>query len=118
MGGLELLIISMVFGLIGLQVWGIVDIARRPEHEWRMVGQEKTLWLLIVLMVGLPGVIAYAAIARPKFEGMRALAGPPGWYPDPMAPGFVRYFDGRTWTQHVAPMGGGALPPGPYGPPR
>ena len=28
---------------------------------------------------------------------------PAGWYGDPQLPGTVRYFDGNSWTQHVAP---------------
>jgi hypothetical protein len=27
----------------------------------------------------------------------------PGWYNDPQAPGTLRYFDGASWTPHVAP---------------
>jgi hypothetical protein len=27
----------------------------------------------------------------------------PGWYSDPHQVGTLRYFDGATWTQHVAP---------------
>jgi Protein of unknown function (DUF2510) len=27
----------------------------------------------------------------------------PGWYGDPQRPGTLRYFDGASWTQHVAP---------------
>jgi uncharacterized protein YbjQ (UPF0145 family) len=29
----------------------------------------------------------------------------PGWYPDPQAPGQVRYWDGAAWTEHVQPGG-------------
>ncbi len=29
---------------------------------------------------------------------------PPGWYPDPSEPGRQRYWDGASWTQHVAPV--------------
>lgn len=29
---------------------------------------------------------------------------PPGWYPDPNAPG-SRYWDGTAWTEHTAPTG-------------
>lgn len=28
---------------------------------------------------------------------------PPGWYPDPLDEGGQRYFDGSSWTMHVAP---------------
>ena len=27
----------------------------------------------------------------------------PGWYNDPQHPGALRYFDGASWTEHVAP---------------
>lgn len=35
---------------------------------------------------------------------------PPGWYPDPHMPDTVRYFDGHTWTDHVAPTGAATKP--------
>jgi hypothetical protein len=28
----------------------------------------------------------------------------PGWYPDPSQPGMQRWWDGSTWSEHVAPM--------------
>lgn len=41
---------------------------------------------------------------------------PPGWYHDPQTPSMTRYFDGTTWTEHVAPAGTPAFadPPVPY----
>jgi hypothetical protein len=29
---------------------------------------------------------------------------PPGWYPDPHGQPMNRWYDGRQWTEHVAPM--------------
>jgi hypothetical protein len=37
----------------------------------------------------------------------------PGWYPDPAQPGATRWWDGRTWTEHVAV----AAPPAPQAQP-
>lgn len=32
----------------------------------------------------------------------------PGWYNDPTMVGTQRYWDGRRWTEHAAPLGGSA----------
>lgn len=38
---------------------------------------------------------------------------PAGWYPDSHVPGQQRFWDGRIWTEHVAPItpGATAIPP-------
>jgi TM2 domain-containing membrane protein YozV len=38
-----------------------------------------------------------------------APAVPAGWYPDSTMAATLRYWDGRSWTQHTAPMVGGPL---------
>src|SRR4051794_35745407 len=35
----------------------------------------------------------------PPVEGSQ----PPGWYPDPWAPGGQRWWDGQRWSDHSAP---------------
>lgn len=35
---------------------------------------------------------------------MAAPSAPAGWYPDPTAAGFQRYWDGVQWTEHAAPL--------------
>ena len=39
----------------------------------------------------------------------------PGWYPDPGSSWHYRYWDGSTWTEHVAPVSGGMAGPGAGG---
>jgi hypothetical protein len=36
---------------------------------------------------------------------------PPGWYPDPYAPGALRWWSGTEWTGYTAPGPGGASKP-------
>ena len=44
--------------------------------------------------------VAQAGHAGPVVQS----AGPePGWYPDPKAPGWQRYWNGREWTEHQQP---------------
>lgn len=131
LGGLELIILAVVFGSIGLWGWSIVDILNRPAHQWKAIGQERALWLMVVLFVGLPGSIGYLLAIRPKLARIAELgpaaaypmlgAAPPGWYPDPQGSHMMRWFDGQQWTANFAPPGTvpmGGMPVGPpMGPP-
>lgn len=127
MGIFELIVIAIVLGAFGTFAWSLVDMLGRPAHQWKAVGQDRTLWLLVILFVGLPGSIAYLAAIRPKLV-RAALApmnaypmlatAPPGWYPDPQGSGMMRWFDGMQWTQSYAPPGSVPMGGMPMGPPN
>jgi hypothetical protein len=103
-----------VLALVGLNIWAIVDVARQPEHAWKAIKQDRTLWLVLTLLAGLPCSIAYLVAIRPKLDAVPAMLALPGWYPDPAMPGVMRYHDGTGWTAHAMPMLPPAQPPYPY----
>lgn len=125
-----LLVLAIALGIMGVWGWSLVDMLGRPEHQYKAIGHDRTLWLLGVLFVGVPASIAYLLIARPKLAQVASLpaatgypmlnaAPPPGWYPDPQGMQVMRWFDGRQWTAQTAamgsvPMGGLPLHPGAY----
>jgi hypothetical protein len=69
--------VSWVFPLlilcVGLALWALVDVIRRPSEDFQRAGKNKTLW--VVLLIGgflfaglLEGLVAiiYLATVRPK----------------------------------------------------
>ena len=108
----------------------LVDIVRRPDWQWRLSGQEKTLWLLLVILINvlaIPSLIYWFKI-RPKLIAVEqaAAAGhfgagqvtfsgwepvftpdfrpgmaPTGWHPDPSGGSQFRWWDGRRCTEHT-----------------
>ncbi|MBX7161238.1 MAG: DUF2516 family protein [Acidimicrobiia bacterium] len=98
-----ILILSILVGvgILAWNIWAIVDCARRPDYQWAVAGQDKTTWLLLLILVGLVvglgcGVtmilmpILYMAIPRPKLREAAQLPPPPGYAfgygPPPTAP--------------------------------
>jgi hypothetical protein len=78
LGGLFILLgFVLAIAFLALWVWGIIDAARRPGHQWAAAGQSKALWLGIIVGLGLVlgcgslgwvGSLLYAFIARPALE--------------------------------------------------
>jgi hypothetical protein len=71
-----ILIIAISIGSLVFFIMAIIDIAKRPDWQWKMAGQEKILWLLLVILVNflaIPSLIYWAASAR----SCRRSKGPP-----------------------------------------
>jgi hypothetical protein len=127
---LVVLYFVIIVGSLAMMVVAVVDIARRPEWQWRISGQEKVLWLLLVILINLfaiPSLIYWFKI-RPKLVTVEHAAaagaygagqvsypgwapGPPtpnpypvalaGWQPDPSGQHQFRWWDGTRWTEQT-----------------
>lgn len=83
-------LIALWVAVVGWNIWAIVDCARRPTHEWTAAGQDKTTWLLLLILVGLVlgfgcGIthilmpILYMAIPRPALKQVAGMPPPQGY---------------------------------------
>ncbi|MHB8680528.1 MAG: DUF2510 domain-containing protein [Acidimicrobiales bacterium] len=62
---------------------------------------------------GAPGQAPYPAAPPAPYPAAPVPAPPFGWYPDPSARHELRYWDGRTWTEHVSDGGQQSIDPLP-----
>jgi hypothetical protein len=135
--------VVVVFGPLAFLIVALIDIVRRPDWQWKIAGQEKVLWILLVILLNLlaipsfiywfnirkkliaveraaaagqfgPGHLTYTGWA-PGPPVMFAGAAPPSWQPDPSGQQRWRWWDGRQWTVHAT--NGDAGPSGAPGPP-
>jgi len=79
--GIILVILAIPLGIV-LVVWGLVDVSTRPPEAWEAIGQNRTMWLVAMIVgvfVCLGWLVAgvYLLAVRPKLaEAMRS--GEPG----------------------------------------
>jgi hypothetical protein len=109
--GIEFLWIPFVFFAIWIAAFVywivvIVEVSKIPDWQFRAVGSEKIVWLLIVILAGIIGALVWRFAKRDEVVRGAHLVPPPppGWYPDGGA-GTLRWWDGVRWTdaRHFPP---------------
>jgi hypothetical protein len=57
---------SLLLIFVALPIWAALDAALKPDHTWAAAGQNKLVWVLLCLLLGLIGSLIYLAVVRPK----------------------------------------------------
>jgi hypothetical protein len=65
---------------LGISVWALLDVARRPQWAWALAGRRQVVWLVLVL-VGIVTVVGGLAVS--------------GWYLLRVRPDIAAAEDGR-----------------------
>ena len=104
-GAVVALVFLLFFGayLAGLVFWimKIVEVARIPDHQFRLAGSDKTAWILVVVLAQIIGALIWQFAKRNEVLAARYQVPPPppGWYPDLGGEG-LRWWDGLQWTPY------------------
>lgn len=53
-----------------LMIWALIDLMSRPSSEWEQADQDKMIWVLVVVFVGVIGPILYLTIGRSKLNSV------------------------------------------------
>ena len=77
--GLLIVYIVVIVAALVLFIWGLIDCLRYPDQAWDAVGQQKIVWILVIVLVGCLGPLLYFFIPRPKLKAWKESGG--GGYP-------------------------------------
>lgn len=78
--GFLILYFVVIIGAIVLFIWALIDCLRWPDQAWDAVGQQKIVWILVVVLVGCLGPLLYFFIPRPKLKAWKESGGGAGGY--------------------------------------
>jgi hypothetical protein len=137
------LYLVVIVGSIAFLIVALIDIVKRPDWQWKIAGQEKVLWILLVVLVNIlaipsliywfnirkkliavevaaangqfgPGQVTYSGWEPGPPPTMYASVTPPSWQPDPSEGRRWRWWDGQHWTEYTSDGASGPDPaPGP-----
>lgn len=73
--GILILYLVGILAVLVLFIWGLIDCLRYPDQAWDAVGQQKIVWILVIVFVGCIGPLLYFFIPRPKLKAWKESGG-------------------------------------------
>lgn len=78
--------IIAAIGLAGLVafaiwIWSLIDVLKRPDTQWENAGQNKTIWVIVLVALGPLGTILYLLTARATLKRFQYKAAPTNFDP-------------------------------------
>jgi hypothetical protein len=58
--------------LLAVSLYCVYDITQKSDAQWQAAGQNKILWIVLVLLFGILGSAVYWFAIRPKVVGQTA----------------------------------------------
>ncbi|MFN8104671.1 MAG: PLDc N-terminal domain-containing protein [Acidimicrobiia bacterium] len=77
--GFLVLYFAVIVAAIVLFIWALIDCLRYPDQAWEAVGQQKIVWILVIVLVGCIGPLLYFFIPRPKLKAWKESGGSAGY---------------------------------------
>ena len=63
------LAVLVLLGLgAALWLWSLVDALRANDQTWTAAGQNKLVWVVVIILLGALGTVLYLAIPRPALK--------------------------------------------------
>lgn len=63
-----LLVVSVGLVMAAIWIWSLVDALRISDQRWVTAGQNKVLWVILIVLLGVLGSLLYVAIPRPALS--------------------------------------------------
>lgn len=62
-------LIVLFLVMAALWIWSLVDALRIPDQRWSTTGENKILWVVLIVVLGILGSILYVLIPRKRLGG-------------------------------------------------
>ncbi len=65
-----ILVLGVFLASLAVWIFTLVDSLQTPDQTWQAAGQNKLLWVLLIVFLGILGSILYMVIPRPSLKAI------------------------------------------------